>query len=284
MNVLFTFLEFFITILFSICVYHSIKRGKNYLVELITISIYGLLLEILGVNWAGGYVYGDFLVKIYGAPVAVALGWGVIIYTSMATVDRFDVAQKIRPFMVTLFALNIDLSMDAIAIREGLWTWTGDPGFWFNVPGPNFINWFVVSFSFSYFVYFFRKNQKMKIFYPILCMILSLIVLAIMEFIEAWYIWPIFRGEIYFFTMFAIALILTFIYVMLKKGNLKKNNKIDWIVVIMPIAFHFYFLILLLNRDYRTPALVFVSLSMLIVGTYGHLLPSWNILRKKITS
>ena len=119
----FIHLEFFITVLFILCILHSIKRGKSYLIELVTIAVYGLLLEVLGLNLPHSYIYGDFLVTFLGAPVAIALGWGVIIYTAMATVDKLGVAHKTRPHLVALLALNIDLSMDVIAIREGLLAW-----------------------------------------------------------------------------------------------------------------------------------------------------------------
>src|SRR6266704_834612 len=47
-----------------------------------------------------------------------------------------------------LLALTIDLSMDAIAIRLGFWTWR-QAGPWFGVPLGNFYAWFIVVFGFS---------------------------------------------------------------------------------------------------------------------------------------
>ena len=282
MNESFIFLEISITVLFILCVLHSIKRGKNYLFELIIISIYGLLLEIIGVALVQSYIYGDFLVKILDAPVAVALGWGVIIYTSMATAERLGSVQKIRPFLVALLVVNIDLSMDAIAIREGFWAWGGSNGFWFNVPASNFICWFVAAFSFSYFIYYFRKNQKLKTFYPILCLILSLITLIIVEIIMIYWLLPAIRNPFYTFVLVVYILDLSLIYVIMKKGQLKKDNELDWIVISIPTGFHLFFLVLLLVRDYKTPELIIVSVSMTIIGLYAHLLPSISALRKNI--
>ena len=284
MNESFILLEISLTMCFILCVFHSIKRGKNYLFELIVISIYGLLLEIIGIALSNSYIYGDFLVKILDAPVAIALGWGIIIYTSMATVDRLNVAQKIRPFMVALLALNIDLSMDAIAFREGLWFWLGRNGFWFGVPASNFIGWFVVAFSFSYFIYYFRKNEKLKLFYPILCMILSLITLAIVEIIVIWLLLPTVTSTFHTFILVAVILSLSSTYVVFKKGKLKKDNKLDWIGILIPVGIHLYFLALLLSRDYKTPELILVSVSMMIVGAYAHLLPSLDVIKKRIWS
>lgn len=281
MNDTFIMLEIAVTVFFILCIYHSIKRGKNYLVELIVISMYGLLLEIIGIAISRSYIYGDFTVKILEAPVAVALGWGVIIYVSMATVDRLEVAQKVRPFIVALLALNIDLSMDAIAFREGLWTWGGGNGFWFNVPASNFIGWFVVAFSFAYFIYYLRKKERLSLFYPILAMILSLIVLVIVEIIEVFWLLPNVKNQLVIFSLITIVMIISLIYVILKKGKIKKDNEIDWIGSLIPLGFHLYFLVLLLVRDYRTPALIVVSITMTIIGAYVHFLPSLFVLKAK---
>lgn len=277
----FIFLEICITVLFILCVFHSLKRGKNYLLELIIITFYGFLLEIFGLTISSSYSYGDFTVKPLGSPIAVALGWGVIIYVSMATVDRFEVVKKVRPFLVTLLALNVDLSMEAIAHREGFWTWAGTNGFWFGIPASNFMAWFVVVFSYSYFIYYFRKNQKLKIFYPILCLFLSLITLIIVEIFMIFYITSNINNAFYSFLLVAILIIISFVYFMLNKGQLKKDNELDWIVISASTGFHLFFLALLLISDYKTPELIFVSVTMLIVGFYVHFLPSINTFKQK---
>ena len=284
MNESFVLIEISIIVLFILCIFHSIKRGKNYLAELIVISIYGLLLEINALVLSPNYTYGDFLLMVSGVPVAIGIGWACIIYASMATVDRLNVAEKIRPFMVALLALNIDLQMDPIAVQEGLWTWKGATGFWFGVPASNFIGWFVVAFSFSYFIYYFRKNQKLKLFYPILCLILSLIVLAIVGVIEVYWLLPAIRNPFYTFILVVFILSISLIIVLLKKGKLKKDNKLDWIRISIPIGFHLFFLALLLSRDYKTTELILVSVSMMIVGAYAHLLPYLNVIKKRIWS
>jgi uncharacterized membrane protein len=53
-----------------------------------------------------------------------------------------------RPVVDAVLALTIDLSMDAIAIRLGFWTWDV-PGAWFGVPLGNFYAWFAVVWGFS---------------------------------------------------------------------------------------------------------------------------------------
>lgn len=283
MNGSFIFIEIVITAFFILCVYHSFKRGKNFLIELITISIYGLLLEILGISMSNSYIYGDFTLKIFEAPISVSLAWGVIIYTAMVTVERLEVGQKARPFMVALLALNIDLSMDAIAIREGLWMWEKEASFfWFDVPSVNFLSWFIVAFSFSFFIYYFRKNKKVKKFYPILCLFLSLIILFLVEIFQILWLLPTINDSYIIFVIVIYICVISLIIVVLKKGVLKKNNNLDFISSFLPIGFHLYFLLLLLFSDYKTLELVIVSLSMTLIGIYVHFLPSMDIIKKRI--
>lgn len=268
-------------LLFVVCFYHAFRRGRVYVVELITAVIYGIILEILTMIQLQAYTYGDFFFEIYNAPIAIGLGWAVIIYTAMATADRLDATQKIRPFIVALLALNIDFSMDAIAIREGFWNWgTGGPGgpnVWFGVPLGNFFAWFVVTFSFSYFIYHFRKNQKLQKIYPFLAMILSIAVLMVLDSIWVFNLTQPLRVFILVSMIF-----LSLGYVFLNKSFLKTDNKFDWKILLIPFTIHLFFLTLLLTREYYMPVLAFISFSMLIIGLYMHLLSSSDILKRYI--
>ncbi len=268
--------ESLMAVLFIICIWHSLRRGKQYVIELVVAVIYGVLLEIFTMIQFRSYTYSDFLIKIFDAPLAIGLGWAVIIYTAMATVDKLGAAQKARPFMVALLALNIDLSMDAIAIREGFWKW-GENGLWFGVPLGNFFAWFIVMFGFSYFIYKLRDARKFRNFYPVLSLILSLIVLVVLDSIWVYYLTQpvhiLILSSMLFFSMS---------YIYLNKGSLKKDNKFDWEVISVPFAFHSFFLTLLLVREYRIAPLVMISSLMLVTGLYAHLLPSFNALRNRI--
>ncbi len=262
--------------LFIICILHARRRGKQYVIELVVAVIYGVLLEVLTMIQFRYYTYGDFLIKIFDAPLAIGFGWAAIIYTAMVTVDKLDTAQKTRPFMAALLALNIDLSMDAIAIREGFWTW-GKNGMWFGVPLGNFFAWFIVVFGFSYFIYKLRYVREFRNFYPFLSMVLSLVVLIVLDSIWVYYLTQpvhivILIGMLFFSTC----------YIYLNKGSFKKDNKFDWMNFSVPLVFHSFFLTLLLIREYRIVPLVLISSLMLITGLYVHLLPSFNAMRNRI--
>jgi hypothetical protein len=260
-------------VLFIICFLHALKRRKSYVTEFAVAVVYGVLLEILTMLQLKSYTYGDFLVKIYNAPLAIGIGWALIIYTAMATVDRLKVKCKVRPFVAALLALNIDLSMDAVAIREGFWHWE-EHGLWFGVPLGNFFAWFIVVFSFTYFIYRFRKVQTLRNFYPILSMGLSLIVLLVLDDIWTFYLT---QPERIF--ILPSMLLLSTGYAFFNKGRIEKSNKFDWAVILVPSVFHMFFLALLLVREYRMVALILISSLMLMTGLYVHLLPSQKSLK-----
>jgi hypothetical protein len=108
-----------------------------------------VLLEYGAIITFHAYVYGQFLIMIFGSvPLCIGVSWGMIIYTAMETSDRFGLPWYLRPILDALLALTIDLSMDAVAIRLGFWTW-GQAGPWFGVPLGNFYAWFIVVLGFS---------------------------------------------------------------------------------------------------------------------------------------
>ena len=120
----FLLVEVGVYILAISCLRHAWARGWSRLLGLVAGMIYGVLLEYGAIVTFHAYVYGHFLIMIFGAvPLCIGVSWGMIIYTAMETSDRFALPWYLRPILDALLALTIDLSMDAIAIRLGFWTW-----------------------------------------------------------------------------------------------------------------------------------------------------------------
>lgn len=131
------------------CLRHAWARGWARVVGLIAGICYGMLLEYAAITTFQAYEYGQFLIMFAGrVPFCIGVSWGIILYTAMATSDCFGLPWYLRPVIDALLALTIDLSMDAIAIRLGFWTWRS-AGAWFGVPLANFYAWFVVVSGFS---------------------------------------------------------------------------------------------------------------------------------------
>lgn len=174
-------------LLFFACLIHAARRGLPFVGELIGGLLFGLLLEAVNVRM-GAYHYGRFLVMLGEIPLAIGVGWAVIIYTAMATSDRLGLTPWTRPPADALLALNIDLAMDTIAIRlgEGMWVWHWrDPamrwsGGWFGVPFGNFYGWLYVVLFYSAFVRLSRYVGERRGWdswwgaaYPLLAVLLS---------------------------------------------------------------------------------------------------------------
>ena len=111
---------------------------------------FGLLLEWATIQQLNAYEYGSFLVMLGSVPVVIGVAWGTIIYSVRSFSDKTNLPEWAQPVLDGLTALNIDLSVDAIAIRLGMWDWGGGLDYqYFGVPYNNFWAWFWVVFSFS---------------------------------------------------------------------------------------------------------------------------------------
>lgn len=151
MNPYFLVFEGMVYALFAACLWNAARRGRFAVTELVWTVVYGFLLEWLTLKQLAVYHYGSFALMLDGAPLAVAVGWAVIIYASMRFSDTLTLPDTVRPLLDALLALNVDLSLDTIAIRLGMWFWTGvdRDAQWFGVPWANFWAWFLVVWSFS---------------------------------------------------------------------------------------------------------------------------------------
>lgn len=168
-------------VLFALCLSHAIRRGAVYVNYLLGGVLFGLLLEFVNVSTGFNYSYGQFWLMLgptpeLGAiptniPVNIGVGWGIIIYTARLFSDNLGLPVWSRPALDALLALNVDLSMDAVAYRLNMWHWgweffphqpdllTSD---WFGVPYANFYGWLCVVFFYSAFARLILEWQSKK--------------------------------------------------------------------------------------------------------------------------
>ena len=151
MNPSFLFVEIAALFLFLAGAFESRKKGLPRLLEFVMIFFYGLLLEELDMRIFKSYHYSPhFLLTIGQVPLSIAWLWAVILASSMAISDRAGLPIFIRPFVDALLAVWIDLSLDAIAIRMGYWSWAIPlKEGWFGVPAGNLYAWMWVAFFYS---------------------------------------------------------------------------------------------------------------------------------------
>jgi uncharacterized membrane protein len=150
LNLYFLAFEILVLVLFLACLQNAWQRGSWVVWQLLAGVLFGLLLEWATIQQLDAYEYGRFLVMLGPVPVVVGVAWGTIIYSVRSFSDKTNLPEWARPVLDGLMALSIDLSMDAIAIRLGMWDWgKGLDHQYFGVPYNNFWAWFWVVFSFS---------------------------------------------------------------------------------------------------------------------------------------
>ncbi len=137
--------------LLFLCFRHALPFGAPALLKLAASVVFGILLEWATIEQLDAYRYGtQYLFMIDTVPIAAGVGWGVILYSAMYLTDHTNLNPWLRPVADALLALNIDLAMDAVAIRAGMWDWgKGLEHDYFGVPFENFWAWFWVIFCLS---------------------------------------------------------------------------------------------------------------------------------------
>jgi uncharacterized membrane protein len=273
--------EFGVYSLAIICLCHARARGWSQVFGLGAGMLYGVLIEYAAIRTFHAYVYGHFLIMIDGlVPLCIGISWGVVIYTAMATSDRFGLPWYLRPIMDALLALTIDLGMDAIAIRLGFWTWdTAGP--WFGVPLGNFYAWFVVVLGFSLLLRLGQlwSNAGRRGFLGdiiVASVAVPLAAIALMTLLQpyfalvsqgvaAWLIIGLLLGSSALLTLGAAR-------------RTRHDHPLDLVLLGVPLGFHsFFFAALFWARiDRQVPALIAISALMLISGLLLHIWPSWN--------
>jgi hypothetical protein len=168
-------------ILFALCLFHAVRRGAAFISYLLGGVLFGLLLEYVNVNAGLNYSYGQFWLMLgptpepgaipQNIPVNIGIGWGIIIYVVKLFSDNLGLPLWSRPPLDALLALNVDLSMDAVAYRLNMWHWgweflpsQPDPltSDWFGIPFANFFGWLSVVFFYSAFARILLRWQSKK--------------------------------------------------------------------------------------------------------------------------
>ena len=269
-RILFGLVEVVMLILFALSARFAYRTGgRQRLIELLSAVPFGLLLEQGDIEIFGSYAYSQgFFLKLGSVPVAIALAWAMIITSSMFMSDRLGIAPRLAPFADAVFAIVLDLSLDAIAIRQGLWHWNIplNAGF-FGVPAGNYYGWLFVAFGFSAWTRWVRARSRaeaspwLQLFVPVPAYLTLL--LALVPFIALQQVF--FGGPTGGFPPFLVTLalfaVLTGWAIRRSEGRFPK----PWMMPLFPrLLIHGYFLSagILLGIFQQLPVLLAMSLGM----------------------
>ena len=134
----------------------SDKKSKT---GLILIFLFGLIVEILGVNYGlffGEYSYGTNLgSKIYEVPYVIGFNWVLLIIATGSVSDKLIKGKEIYKILFASFLMVlIDLFIEKSAPKLDFWEFVISP-----VPFSNYLWWFIFSLCFQYI---FFKTVKTK--------------------------------------------------------------------------------------------------------------------------
>lgn len=158
-SLFYTFVQIGVLTAFLIAAYRATRRNSARVLELFTAVAFGLLLEEGDILIFRTYRYDPHWFAFDLVPPAIAMTWALIITSAMNLSDAMGIDDRIAPLADALWAILLDLSLDAVAIRLGMWRWTIplDAG-WFGVPYGNFYAWLWVAASFSFFTRGVRRR------------------------------------------------------------------------------------------------------------------------------
>ena len=137
---------------------HDLSNKKSK-IGLMLIFLFGLIVELLGVNYGlffGDYSYGDNLgSKIYGVPYVIGFNWVLLIIATGSVSDKLIKGKEIYKIIFASFLMVlIDLLMEKSAPKLDFWEFVISP-----VPFSNYLWWFIFSLCFQYI---FFKTVKTK--------------------------------------------------------------------------------------------------------------------------
>ena len=288
-------MELMAWVLFIICSWHALRvaHSRQRFLELIMAAVFGVVLEELNVVLSHGYYgYGrDFLIILDQAPLAIGLGWAVIIYTAMHVSDTYELNEKVKPFFDAIQAILIDLSMDAVAIRLGFWRWPIPlTDGWFGVPAGNFFGWMFVVATYSGFTRLTRylvKNRRdkryllLQVASPPICYGILYSFLFLYVIVSAL---PVFNTEAQRLWIFAFQLIV-FASIVLgsaAKQGLGIRRRVEPLMSFVQITFHVVFLatLVITGMYVSIPAMIPIAIALLMAEFFLHVFPGYELTKK----
>lgn len=262
-------MEVIVVVLLIVCLKHAWRAGPEHVIRLAAGVLFGLILEFATIWQLEAYSYGTFLLMLSNVPLAIGIGWGVIIYSAKLFSDATNLPETIRPLLDGLLALNIDLAMDAIAIRLGMWDWGLGLQFqFFGVPYANFWAWFWVVVSFSAIMRLLTSHAQgnWRWVAPFGALLIGLVgVLCANAFIV--YIVP----RQFYELSIGFPLGSTLLLVLLHRPKFTGHPPASpafWV----PFGFHAYFLAAgcLSGTIFNPPILLVVNITMFLISLYLH--------------
>ena len=173
-----------------------VRRSKHPVVVLLECFGFVFLYASIYENFAvvqGWYIYGRSLLMVGDVPLSVPLIEMDVLVTGLWLLEKMEISDWCKPFIVGLFGMLQDFSLDPLTVRQvfsvdgvtsGRWTWLLPQGAAniYNVPVYNFPGWMLIMlYASAYFLlgrwWFKRSGYKPAVgyIYPLLAILLALL-------------------------------------------------------------------------------------------------------------
>lgn len=117
--------------------------------------LWGFFAELFGVQTGilfGDYSYGRVLgIKVWETPLMIGVNWILVSYTTGVAISRLAgrAPKWLRAILGAATLVLLDLFIEPVAIRYGMWSWEAG-----EVPLRNYLGWFLVALPVqAFFVY-----------------------------------------------------------------------------------------------------------------------------------
>lgn len=283
-RILYALIQIGILALYLLLAVRAWKKSPARLLELVTATIFGLLLEEGDILIWGTYHYNPNWILLDRVPIGIAMTWALIIVSALNMTDALGISDasvnlqtrgrkffafaSLAPFADALWAILLDLALDAVAIRLGLWTWNVPSGAgWYGVPWGNFYSWLFVAFWFSFFTRLVRakKWNRAQLAVPFVAFVFLIASIAPFQIVKAIFFPAPGEGM----PLFAIAFIAFCVGVMyaVKRFPRHAREPLDGFLLGARLLVHLFFLWALLASFVfvQLPILLGVSLAMLLI-------------------
>jgi hypothetical protein len=241
----------------------AVRRSRHPVTVILEGFAFTILYAGLFENFAvvnGWYEYGKSLFMFGDVPLSVPLLEMDVFITGLWLLERMNIPDWCKPFVLGLFGMLQDFSLDPLAVRQtsaldghliGRWTWQILPGSVniYSIPVYNFPGWMLIMLYGSIFIlagrWLFRKSgfkPWVGYTYPFAAMILALITMVTP--VSQFLLWMApfgSKGGNAEWVMLAFHLIFpTFLLVFIWRGRMKNpfTPAENWPLFVLPIVFH----------------------------------------------
>ncbi|WP_231427744.1 MULTISPECIES: carotenoid biosynthesis protein [Pedobacter] len=151
---------FHLLLMFAVIIFSYNANIKRLLLFVSGVFLCGYLVEVLGVHTGkifGSYYYGDTLgYKIAAVPLLMGVNWVILIFSVGQMMKSFKIRNSILASLIGAVVLIIfDYFLEPVAMKFDYWQWD-----WHEIPGQNFVAWFIVSVILLKFYYALGLKQQ----------------------------------------------------------------------------------------------------------------------------